>query len=183
MTGKDPDGAWLQIDFPSGPEGKGWINAAFVQTQGAENLPIVADSGRVVGTGTPTSIPPTPTATLVPAREDNDSVDQPLVSVTFDPAGTRTFVYSGDVSAPDGDPEDWVQFTAFDKRVRVEVSCTGIPPKVALVQNGQVLEEIACETQQVISVVPDVPAQIHIRAQSESALRYSSYSVKVSIIP
>ena len=183
LTGKDPNGAWLQIDFPAGPEGKGWINAAFVQAQGAESLPIIADSGRVVGTGTPTSIPSTPTPTLVPAREDHDSGDHPLVNVTFDPAGTQTFIYNGDISAPGGDPEDWIQFTPFDERVRLEVSCTGSEPHIELIQNGQVLERIACGTQQGISVVSDHPVQIHIRAQSESSLRYSSYTVKVSAIP
>src|SRR6185503_13831545 len=104
-------------------EGKGWVSAAFVQVQGAENLPIVAESGLVVGTGTPTSIPSTPSPTLVPAREDNDSDDHPLVSVTFDPAGTETFIYNGDVSAPSGDPDDWLQFTPFNGQVRLEVSC------------------------------------------------------------
>src|SRR6185503_1574198 len=34
LTGKDQNGAWLQVEFPSGPEGKGWVNAAFVQAQG-----------------------------------------------------------------------------------------------------------------------------------------------------
>jgi uncharacterized protein YraI len=183
LIGKDPNGAWLQIDFPSGPEGKGWVNAAFVQAQGAENLPIIAESGLVVGTGTPTSIPSTPTPTLVPAREDHDSDDNPLISVTFDPAGTQTFIYNGDVSAPNGDPEDWLQFTPFNGRIRLEVSCTGSEPLIELVQNGQAFEQSACGTRQIVSVVPDVSVQVHISIHSESSLSYSSYTVKVSAIP
>jgi uncharacterized protein YraI len=183
LTGKDPDGAWLQIDFPSGPEGKGWINAAFVQAQGAENLPIIAESGQVVGTGTPTSIPSTPTPTLVPAREDHDSDDNPLVNVTFDPAGTQAFIYNGDVSAPSGDPEDWIQFTPFNERLRVEVSCKGSDLVIELLQNSQVFEQAACGAQQSISVEPGVPVKLHLSASSESSLRYSSYTVKVSAIP
>src|SRR5262245_50101870 len=38
LVGKDANGAWLQIEFPSGPEGKGWVNAAFVQSKGVKNL-------------------------------------------------------------------------------------------------------------------------------------------------
>ena len=183
LTGKDPNGAWLQIEFPAGPEGRGWINAAFVRAQGAENLPIIAESGLVVGTGTPTSVPSTPTPTLVPAREDHDSDDNPLVSVTFDPAGTRTFIYNGDVSAPSGDAEDWLQFTHFGERVLLEVSCTGSEPRIELIQNGQAFEQAACGTQQVVSMQPGVSIQLHVRAHSESSLRYSFYTVKVSVIP
>jgi uncharacterized protein YraI len=182
LTGKDPNGAWLQIDFPAGPEGKGWVNAAFVQAQGAENLPIIAESGRVVGTGTPTRIPSTPTPTLVPAREDHDSDDNPLVSVTFDPAGTQTFIYNGDVSAPSGDPEDWIQFTPFNGRVLLEVSCNGGDLLIELIQDGRAFGQAACGTRQTVSVAPDAPVQIHLSARSESSLSYSSYTVKVSAI-
>ena len=182
LSGKDPNGAWLLIDFPTGPEGKGWVSAAFVQAQGAENLPIIAESGAIVGTGTPTSIPSTPTPTLMPAREDNDSANIPLASVTFDPAGTRAFIYNGDVSAPSGDPEDWIQFTSFRERVLLEVSCTGSDILIELVQNGQTFEEAACDAQQSISVEPNVPVQVYVSAHSNGSLSYSSYTVKVSII-
>ena len=182
LTGKDSNGAWLQIDFPTGPEGKGWISAAFVQARGAENLPIIAESGLVVGTGTPTSLPATPTPTLVPAREDNDSDNHPLVSVTFDSASTQTFIYNGDVSAPSGDREDWIEFVSFSGRALLEVSCTGSDLLIELTQNGQVIEQTACGTQQMISVAPYVSAQVHVRALSENSLSYSSYTVKVSAI-
>ncbi len=69
LTGKDANSTWLQIEFPSGPEGKGWINAAFVQARGVENLPIVSETGDAIGTGTPTGIPPTSTPTVVPAQD------------------------------------------------------------------------------------------------------------------
>ena len=103
LTGKDADSTWLQIEFASGPDGKGWVNAGFVQAQGVENLPIVTEGGEVVGTGTPTGIPPTPTPTLVPAPVDNDSAENPIVRVTFAPTGTQTLIYNGDVSSPAGD--------------------------------------------------------------------------------
>jgi uncharacterized protein YraI len=183
LTGKDPNGAWLQIDFPAGPEGKGWINTAFVQAQGVENLPIIAESGAVVGTGTPTSVPSTPTPTLLPARQDHDSDDTPLVSVTFDPVNTQTFIYNGDVSAPSGDPEDWIQFTSFHGQIQIEVSCTGSDVLIELIQDGQAFEQAACGTAQAISVTPNVPVQLHVSARSAVSLNYLSYTVKVSVIP
>ena len=185
LTGKDPDGAWLQIDFPqgAGPEGKGWVNAAFVQAQGVENLPIVAESGAVIGTGTPTVIPATPTVTLVPARVDNDSADSPLVRVTFDPSGTQTFIYNGDVSAPDGDTDDWIQFTSFSERSLLEITCTSDELRIELIQNGQTLEEVACSKSQVILAAPDTPLLVHLSALTEGDLHYSSYTLKVTAIP
>ncbi|HEY3476219.1 MAG TPA: SH3 domain-containing protein [Anaerolineales bacterium] len=125
LIGKDPNGAWLQIEFPTGPEGKGWVSAAFVQVQGAENVPIVSESGLVVGTGTPTVIPPTPSPTLVPAREDGDSPDSPIASVAFEPNGTQSFMYNGDVSAPQGDVEDWITFRPYGELVFLSLECKG----------------------------------------------------------
>src|SRR5215212_7994771 len=55
ITGKDPSEAWWQINSAQGVDGKGWVNAAFVQAQGVENLPIITETGLIVGTGTPTA--------------------------------------------------------------------------------------------------------------------------------
>ncbi len=183
LTGKDPNGAWLQIEFAAGPEGKGWVNAAFVQAQGVENLPIIAESGAVIGTGTPTDIPSTPTATVVPAPEDNDSASQPLISVTFDTGSTRSFIYNGDVSAPDGDGEDWIQFTPLSERILLEISCQGGEVQIELIQGSQTFEQLACATQQIISVQPAQPVRVHVQALAGELLSYSSYTLKVTTIP
>ncbi|HUE99345.1 MAG TPA: SH3 domain-containing protein [Anaerolineales bacterium] len=183
LIGKDPNGGWLQVDFATGPEGKGWVNAAFVQAQGVENLPIITESGLVVGTGTPTTIPFTPTPTIVPAREDNDSPDNPLASVTFDPSGIRAFIYNGDVSAPNGDMEDWIQFTPFSEHIFLEISCTGSDLHIELTQSGQLLDQAACATLQIVSVEPDTSVQVHVSAFAESSQLYSSYTLKVTTIP
>jgi uncharacterized protein YraI len=185
LTGKDASGTWLQIAFPtgSGPDGKGWVNAGFVQAQGVENLPIITEAGQVVGTGTPTGIPPTPTPTLVPAPIDNDSAKNPIVSVTFAPSGTHTLIYNGDVSAPSGDTEDWIQFVPFSGQVLLEISCKDRDVHIELIQNTHAFDQAACATQQIVHVEPDRPVQIHVSASSESSQSYSSYILKVTNIP
>jgi len=127
LSGKDANGVWLQINFPAGagPEGKGWVNAAFVQAQGVENLPIITETGLIVGTGTPTDIPFTPTPTIVPAWEDHDSSSNPIASVIFDPTGTQLLIYNGDVSTPQGDSEDWIAFKPDGSPVFVSLECIG----------------------------------------------------------
>jgi uncharacterized protein YraI len=188
LTGKDPNGAWLEIDFPAGagPEGKGWVNAAFVQARGVDELPIISETGAVVGTGTPTAIPPTPTATIVPAREDNDSATDPGASVVFDPAGTQTLIYTGDLSSPQGDLEDWVAFRPYGPAVFVSLECMG---------NGTIQLEITDNTSPAdtyiecgeaftrIPVRPNSNLLVHIQARPANDLEYTNYILTVKTRP
>lgn len=99
LTGKDAGGVWLQIAFAAGPDGKGWVNAAFAQAD-VSSLPIVSDAGQVIGTGAPenTAVPAEPT--VAPAALDNDSAVAPAVNITLTAGGMRSFQYSSDVSSP-----------------------------------------------------------------------------------
>ena len=187
LTGKDPNGAWLQIDFPAGPEGKGWVNAAFVQAQGAENLPIIAESGLVVGTGTPTVIPPTPTATVIPAREDGDSANRPLTSVIFESTGTQAFMYHGDLSSPQGDLEDWIAFKPYDRFVFASLECKGSDNiEIQLLENGlPVNTYIKCGAQmEELAVDAGSNYLIHLHAvPSAPSLQYTSYILTIKTRP
>lgn len=184
LTGKDSNGTWLQIEYPSGPEGKGWVSAGFVQAQGVESLPIITEAGHVVGTGTPTTIPATPTRTLIPAPTDDDSAGNPIVSVIFDPSETYTLIYNGDVSSPAGDPEDWIRFVPFGRQVSLEVSCMSGELKIDLMQESQQPALIiGCDSRQVLNVTPGQAAVIHIRAAAGNGQMYSAYTVKVKSIP
>ena len=187
LTGKDPNGAWLQIDFPEGPEGKGWVNAAFVQAQGAENLPIIAESGKVVGTGTPTVVPPTPTSTMIPAREDGDSPNSPLTSVIFEPAGTQALIYNGDLSSPQGDLEDWIAFKPYDRFVFVSLDCKGNDAiSVQLLENDSPVNTyIECGAQmEELAVHAGSNYRIHLRAvPSTTTLQYTSYILTIKTRP
>lgn len=187
LLGKDPDGAWLQIDYPAGPDGKGWVNAAFVQAQGVENLPIVTDAGLVVGTGTPTQVPPTPTATIVPAWEDDDSASNPVASVLFEPAGTQTLIYQGDISSPEGDPQDWVAFTPYGSAVFASLRCRGEASiQVNVTENGQPAEmRIECGAPlRRFAVKPGAQYIVYLRAAFASDhLQYASYVLTIKTRP
>ena len=167
LTGKDPNGGWLQIEFASGPEGKGWVNAAFVQAQGVDlsGLPIITEEGQIVGTGTPTSSPPTPTATLVPAWEDNDSPANPVASVIFDPAGTQILIYNGDLSSPQGDSEDWIAFQPYSSVIFASLECKGSDAlNIEMIEGSQPgILDIACGDQM---------KQIPVRAGSNYLLHF-----------
>jgi uncharacterized protein YraI len=189
LVGKDANGAWLQISFPagSGLEGKGWINAAFVQVQGVENLPIVSETGLIVGTGTPTGIPFTPTPTVVPAWEDQDSPERPIASVNFEATGIQTLIYNGDLSSPQGDSEDWVAFRTYDQFVFVSLECHGSNSVEAKVlENTFPLNSyIKCDKpmSQVV-VKPESNYLVHLQAvPSSGVLEYTNYILTIKTRP
>ena len=184
LTGKDANGAWLQIEFAQGPDGKGWINAAFAQGKGVENLPIVTEAGMVVGTGTPTGIPPTPTSTLVPAPADGDSARNPAVNISLSATGTKSFQYSGDISSPEGDTEDWVQFVPYTQMVRLELDCSGSGQvTLEILQNSTVQHSLSCGESGAVAALPGEAYLIHISSSASDGLQYSGYSLRVTSIP
>ena len=189
LTGKDSNGAWLQIDFPkgAGPEGKGWVNAAFVQAQGVENLPIITETGLIVGTGTPTAVPPTPTPTLVPAWEDQDSPTSPIATVLFESTGIQTLIYNGDLSSPQGDSDDWIAFKPYNSLVFASLTCKGSGSlQVEFTENNLALKsELACGDQmKQIHVKAEASYLIHLQAPpSAGNLQYTNYTLTIKTRP
>lgn len=187
LTGKDSNGAWLQIAFTAGPEGRGWVNAAFVRAQGVENLPIITEAGQVIGTGTPTGIPATPTPTILPAWLDNDSISNPVANVIFEAVGTNTLIYEGDISSPDGDLEDWINFKPYTPQVITSLTCTGsASPQTEILENGTGTNlGIMCgEIDQLIDVNPGSDYAVHLYTHtSDGSLSYIRYIVKIQAIP
>jgi uncharacterized protein YraI len=183
LTGKDSNGVWLQIEYSAGPNGRGWINAAFARAQGAEGLPIVSEAGQVIGTGTPVDTPPPPTPTVLPAPNDGDSAQAPSAKVVLSVSGTSSFQFSSDVSSPAGDRDDWIQFTPFTDRVMVELTCIGQGPlTVDLLQNSQLvrdLDAMACGRGRVIATEVGIAYQLHIQAAASDVLQYTRYTVRI----
>ena len=192
LIGKDSNGAWLQIEFSAGPDGKGWINAAFVQTKDLENLPIVTDVGIVIGTGTPAATPATPfdetQGRIVPAPMDNDSAQAPAIDIAFSANGTRSIQYTSDVSSPSGDADDWIQFTPYTQSVFLEVSCSGGGLLIiGLLQNNQPVpnwENLTCGESRLVPTHAGEKYLLHLRqANASDDLKYAQYVIKIASMP
>ena len=187
LLGKDANGAWLQIEFNAGPDGKGWINAAFARAQSVDQLPIVGGTGQVIGTGTPVDTPPPLTPTVVPAPIDNDSAQSPAINVAFTATGTRALQFMSDVSAPTGDTDDWIQFTPFTQLVLLELTCLGNGQvTLDLQQNGQVIPRwgtLTCGDSLSVEVDPGAAYLLHIQASQSAELSYIQYTLKITSIP
>ena len=184
VTGKDANGVWFQINFESGPDGKGWVNAAFIKANDVDLLPIVASGNVIVGTSTPTNIPPLSAPTVIPATADGDSVVAPAVNITLSASGTSSFQYSSDVSSPDGDTEDWIQFTTFTQITLIELDCTGSESYVAeLLQNNSVMQNLVCEKIILITTSPDAVYAVHFQSSPAGGLQYTRFTLLVTGIP
>ncbi len=132
LTGKDATASWFQISYPKGPGGHGWVTSQYVQTNASGQLPVLDAYGTPVpgSTAGPIATQPASSATVGPAFNDGDSAANPAVQVTFSATGTRQITYSGQVSTPQGDPEDWVEFTPFavnasDAMLVFSLTCSG----------------------------------------------------------
>ena len=116
LTGKNAIASWFQIDYASGPGGHGWVTAQYVQTEAAASLPVLDDYGTPVASAV-ASTPSGPAATLTPtigiAFPDRDSREAPAIKIVLSATGTDQFTYSSQVSTPEGDAEDWVEFTPY----------------------------------------------------------------------
>lgn len=184
LTGKDAGGAWLQIDFAGGPEGKGWVNAAFVQASGVESLPIVAEGNAVIGTATATFSAQTTPVILAatPAPEDGDSASAPAVNVTLSPMGTKSFQYSSDVSSPVGDAEDWVQFTPSVGAVLVRLDCEGSESYVAEISaEGIPPQNLVCGKIILIPTIPNAAYRIRFQSVPMGELQYTRFTLTVTV--
>jgi uncharacterized protein YraI len=168
LTGKDSSGIWLQVQFAGAPDGKGWVTAAYVQASGAESLAIVGQTGVVVGTGTPTSIQPTITPTIIAALQDNDSAQSPAVVTAFAPSGLRSLIYSSSVSTPNGDLEDWIQFTPYSPDVIASLTCYGNGGlNVELWRDGALLQNwggLTCGGTKRLNLMTGRPYLMHLTA-------------------
>jgi uncharacterized protein YraI len=133
LTGKNLTASWFQITFPSGPGGHGWVTSQYIQTDSTTELAVLDNFGMVVtpgGAGTPSGPVIQPTSTVGPAFADGDSSAHPAIQVTFSGSGTRQFTYSSQVSTPEGDGEDWVEFKPYSPsgtkaRLYFSLACTG----------------------------------------------------------
>jgi hypothetical protein len=152
-----------------------------------EKLPIITETGLIVGTGTSTSILFTPTATVVPAWEDHDSPGSPIASVIFEATGTQTLIYHGDLSSPQGDSQDWIGFRTYDQLVFVSLECHGSNSVEAkLLENTFPLNAyIKCnDPMNQVVVKPDSNYVIHLQAvPSSGVLAYTNYILTIKTRP
>jgi hypothetical protein len=214
IVGVDPSGAWWLIVFPESPGGTGWITAQFVQVTGTADVPVFespaqgangtpaavtsaqTEAGPTATPGSASASPaasPPPAQSLATAFEDGDSAGSPAVSIALSKASVRSFNYNSDISSPQGDPEDWVQFRLegpADQQITVSVvlNCTGSGAlSVELIQNNSVLQgwqDVPCgrASQLLLNLFVSAPYTLHLSpAQGDDTPKYIDYTLTVAL--
>ena len=205
IVGKDPTSGWWMIVFPESPTGMGWITAQFVQVPDSSSVPVVdttrqetehtpvAGAVPTIVTGNMTVPSTIPTPILATALLDGDSAQSPAVNITLSASSLRSFNYSSDVSSPEGDPDDWVQFTLDGQPgqqtiVSVVLDCSGNSTlSLELIQSGVPLQswgDIACGQLHQLQLYLFVGAPYSLQlfpAQGNVTLNYVAYTVTIQL--
>jgi hypothetical protein len=196
LTGKNTTASWFQINYPTGPGGRAWVTSQYIQTDAAPDLLVLDDYGIVVTPGAAgTSSGPVilPSPTVGPAYNDGDSSLSPAIRVTFSYSGTHQFVYSSQVSTPQGDNEDWVEFTPYtasgtNARLNFSLACTGNGTlTVELWQGGTLLSgwgALACgEEGKSILLSADQDYLLRLAPAAGDAIRLVAYTLTIQNNP
>jgi uncharacterized protein YraI len=196
LTGKNATASWFQLDFPAGPGGRGWVTSQYIQTDDTADLPVLDDSGNPVtpaaaGTASGPLILPTPT--VGPAYPDSDSSVNPAVRISFSSTGTHRFTYSSQVSAPEGDGQDWVEFTPYTTsgtiaHLNFSLACAGNGTLVTeLWQGGTPLSNwsaLACgDVDRSFLLKPGLVYQVRLAPAPADGLRLVDYTLTVENSP
>jgi hypothetical protein len=177
ITGKDASGAWIQVEFASAPDGKGWVIAEFLQVGNIEAVPLIGNA--TDKTANPTDATPTPNIIVMSAMQDGDSMQAPLAVVVFSPTGSRGLQVNGDVSAPDGDVEDWIQFTADSEVVAIQVTCSGNTLRVELWKDEKPVDDLSCGDNSFVTVTPNSINFLRLSESSVNEPGYTNYILSV----
>ena len=201
IIGTDPANDWWMIIYPESATGKGWIAAKFVQVEDASGVPVISteptsasqasttESSSNTGDALPAS---TPTLVFKTAPADGDSAQNPAINHTLSKVDLPYFEYGSDLSAPEGDGDDWVRFslvgdTGQEKIVSVVVDSTGSGKlNLELIQNGVVLqswERLDFSRHQLqLYLYVSAPYLLHFSSAPSETPTYTSYKLSVQLM-
>lgn len=179
ISGKDASEAWAQIEFANAPEGKGWGAVKFLKINNFENVSLVEGTINEADT----AVTPTPSVIVSSAAQDGDTLQAPLTTVIFSPAGARTLQLHGDVSTPSGDVEDWMGFSAYNSVVSIRIQCTSKSLLVELWNNDGIVEgfSLSCGDEKPIFIA-NSNYFLRIYETNKEALQYTSYVLNIGIV-
>ncbi len=217
IIGKSEGGSWYQILYTStadqsqGQGDFGWVTSAYVQVNDPSAIPVIQTPTDVLLTSStppeisapaetevvlPLSIlsPTSALASFTPATEDGDTALSPAVNVSFSPSGSQSLNYISDISTPQGDPEDWVQFMPYGAAgqpasISVLLDCTGNSSiSIEIWQNARTLqtwENITCSkrSQLLLNLYAGAPYLVRLLpGQDVDGLNFVHYTIIVQTI-
>jgi uncharacterized protein YraI len=182
ITGKDSSGAWIQIEFASSPDGTGWAASEYLEVNNTDSLPIIGEAGPLKET--PTSSASTTTAVLLPATEDGDSMQAPLAVTIFSSTNARALQVKGNVSAPEGDSKDWIQFSAAGNAVVVGIICSSNALQVELWSTEALVNtfSLPCGDKEILNITPNTWYYLSLSEPIANEPQYTDYTLNLETL-
>ena len=169
IISKDASSSWYQIEYA---DSFGWVSAEYVQVNASAEIPF-----SVTAEPTAAQVNIQPTESFPSAMLDGDSMQAPLASVFFSPTTARSLQVNNAVSAPTGDTEDWLQFAAYDRYIKIRILCTNSGLRVELWDNAARVDDfsLACGSERFISIISENNYFFRLSEQNAEETRYTSY--------
>ncbi|NWF64746.1 MAG: SH3 domain-containing protein, partial [Chloroflexi bacterium] len=180
ILGRDATGAWLKIAYPAAPEGTGWVASEYVQVENLEAVPVAGEAAQAEAE-TPIQLPLT--APPRTASNDGDNADAPIATLVLSAAGAKAFQVQGEVSAPEGDAEDWFAFSAERNTIVIEISCEPGAIQVELLQSTTPLFTLGCDEVKEIQIKPSEAYHLRVSPVLTEEPSFARYNLKIKIEP
>ncbi len=173
VVGKNESGSWVQIKFNGET---GWVAAEFLQIENIEEVPII---NAAENTPAAPAANNTPSVLNTSALQDYDSPQSPLAKTVL--TENKILQITGAVSAPQGDSEDWIEFSSIAPNVLMELNCTGANLQIEIWQAGNVVENFSspCNTETLLRLLPNESYTLKIFQPNAVEHRYTSYILKM----
>lgn len=171
VFGKDSSGKWLQIYFV---DVLGWVASEFLQVENVEEIPVIESAQ-----ATPTV--EAPSAVFQVAVLDGDTIESPLLKTVL--IENRILQITGEVSTPQGDSEDWVEFSSEAEKFVIEISCSDEGLQLELWQNGIVWRQFStpCNNLLFVKISVNTSYTLRIFQLLTSGNQYTSYRLKIKV--
>ncbi|NJN79370.1 MAG: SH3 domain-containing protein [Anaerolineales bacterium] len=177
VIGKDSNGTWMQIKFGNDT---GWVAEEFLQIENVEEIP-------VVGVSQTTEVAPVVIESAMPstliAIEDGDSLQSPAIKIVL--SENKFLQIQGSVSAPQGDVEDWFEFSSNTPRILIESTCSTSDMQMELWQTENLIEVVTspCNNKVVFNLLANKSYTLRILQSITNESQYTNYTLKLQVLP
>ena len=182
IQGKDSSGGWMKINYAPASDGSGWVAAEYLQIENAESIPVLADDAA------PTEQAADPISTVASssaqlALPEGDTSESPLTSFLFSPAAQRNGQAQGDVSALQGDLDDWFALESSQAKIVIDLFCESGTLQVELWQAGSLTASHAmpCDTNLLLNVSPNQVYGLRLSIPQTSPVAYIAYRITFKV--
>jgi uncharacterized protein YraI/uncharacterized protein YuzE len=176
VIGKSESGAWMQIRFIGET---GWVASEFLQIENIEDVPVM---NVIEDTPVAPVINETPSVLNKIALQDNDSLQAPLAKIVL--TENKIFQITGDVSSPQGDVEDWVEFSSVASDILIELICNGNNLSIEVWKAGNAIESFSspCSNKTLLNLSPNESYTLRIFQASTTENNYTNYRLSIRAV-